>query len=322
MSRALDSDVKKLLMNDNHGEIFSRISEALSQQHNELLEIELLGRSHPLSDDNYFMQDENAIAIPTLRLVQAFVYALQQLKRYRHQPETVSLDDVLRTTGVMLLMDPEHLTAANTRKRAILQSTASQRQKTLLQDKYYIDSLLTSRLHRHTKSPTLWSHREWLVTQFEANGAEMDFELDFINVVLVSAERHPRNYYAWSHARFMAAKVGVEGLAALLSLTKQWCFKHHDDISGWAFLSDLLQKRPEETEAVLSQTLQFVSSFQWRNESVWHFLKCVRPGKETSHYRQRLQTIQQKLLEDDSIPENSFANTVLNRTGCWIDDYW
>lgn len=325
MSRALDNDVKKLLMKDDHGKIFFRISEALAQRCSQLLEVELLGRSHPLSDNNYFMQDENAIAIPKLRLVQAFVYALQQLKRYQQNPEASSPDEILRATGVMLLMDPEHLTAANARKRIILQDADSGRQRLLSQDKYYIDSLLTSRLHRHTKSPTLWGHREWLINQCEKDGVEVDFKQDFINVVLVSAERHPRNYYAWSHARFMAKKLGSNGVQDLISLTKQWCFKHHDDISGWAFLSVLLQGRPEETEAVLQQTLQFVSSFQWRNESVWHFLKCVRPSeaaKETSEYRQKLHIIKQNLMDDEDKQEKSFANTVIDRTESWMDVYW
>lgn len=83
----------------------------------------------------------------------------------------------MSATQLMLLHDPDHITAANARKRHLrnLLETCSGHSGSpsthLLDDfirkeLWLLDSLQTSPLKKHTKSPTLWQHRRWLMDEF------------------------------------------------------------------------------------------------------------------------------------------------------------
>lgn len=201
-------------------------------------------------------------------------------------------EELLRASAVMLLMDPEHLTAANYRKRIItfyfnqlthLQSQgdqdaskASDAATTAIREAFkqrckrelaFVDGYLTSRLHRHTKSPTLWAHRRWVLgvwgevegkvagAGLEGNENENELLEDGLKVVLVAAERHSRNYYAWLHLRWLVQYTNGNGREGgrdnndneydekemerkikVLERVKQWCLQHPGDTSGWSFL--------------------------------------------------------------------------------------
>lgn len=290
MSRSLDNDILSNLKSEDPTTVYRDISSILNQPPGDgLLEIELLGSSHPLEMGVHFLQDENAIAIPKLRLVQAFFVARQILSKHLLRPTAPPKRETVEATSVILLMDPEHLTAANMRKRAIisqLQPGSSPTQAIQAEQKF-IDSLLTSRLHRHTKSPTLWSHRRWLIRSLGSLQSLERIRSDIINVVMVAAERHPRNYYAWNHARWLIDVSAGDGPLPLLPYktivdgVKTWCYKHHDDISGWTYLRWLLvriedaEERQRECSLVLQDTLNIVQSFHWTNTSVWDFLQML-----------------------------------------------
>lgn len=287
MSRTLDKGVKEALKRGNHAKVFAEISGVLTDTFDGLLEIELLGPSHILDSNINFLQDSNAVALPKLRLVQAFIVARQILLGHIQDGPKALPADLTKATAVILLMDPEHLTAANTRKRLFTNQIVAPEavRQTLEREKYFLDSLLTSRLHRHTKSPTLWSHRRWLMDRFRDAGVATDAVRDLREVVFVSGERHPRNYYAWCHARHLLNGVETEDsatLSTILADTKRWCFTHHDDVSGWGFLMFLLDRAPGEAGSTITESLKLVESFHWRNESVWYFLRNVlRKESET-----------------------------------------
>ncbi|KFA61216.1 hypothetical protein S40285_06453 [Stachybotrys chlorohalonatus IBT 40285] len=283
MSRALDAKTKEALGHGDHGKVFDDISKALSRSFDDLLEIEFLGRSHAINLDASLLQDENAIAIPKIRLTQAFLVANRLFKR----GNWVSDEEALRATGIMLLMDPEHLTAANIRKRVLskIMLLHQNTEKSLRREKYFIDSLLTSRLHRHTKSPTLWSHRRWLMSQFRRLGFGVDVVDEFKKVILISAERHPRNYYAWCEARSL---VNLDSVVwdqmlneSILREVERWCLSHHDDISGWSFLMYMLSGL-DQASSTVATTIGLAESFHWRNESVWYFLRNVTTKEKVS----------------------------------------
>ncbi|KAF2971850.1 hypothetical protein GQX73_g1772 [Xylaria multiplex] len=176
-------------------------------------------------------------------------------------------------------MDPEHLTAANIRKRALSRSGNPIR-AALKREQQFVDTLLTARLHRHTKSPTLWSHRRWLVTTCWELGIPWDVRYDIRHVVMVAGERHPRNYVAWQHARLLLDTDSTMA-AAIAFDVKEFCLRNHSDISGWAFLSDCIAKirddegRRSVCSSVLDDVLSMTESFRWTNESVWVFLRTV-----------------------------------------------
>ncbi|KAI0552746.1 hypothetical protein F4679DRAFT_49596 [Xylaria curta] len=257
MSRSLDKGLLSQLKLEDPKPAYNDLSNLFANNLPEsgLLEIEFLGQSHPLEPGVNFLRDENAIAIPKLRLVQAFFVARQILQRYLEHANGIITEDVTAATSILLLMDPEHLTAANIRKRA-LSVPSNLTQATLKKEKWFVDTLLTARLHRHTKSPTLWSHRRWLVTTSWTLGTPWDIGHDIQNVIMVAA-------------------------ASVACDVKEFCLKNHSDISGWAFLSDCITRIQDEESrrltcsSVLDDALSMAESFRWTNESVWVFLRTV-----------------------------------------------
>lgn len=328
MSRALDQSVKEAITKGNHQKVFEAISGILSQCSAELFEIELLGPSHVLDPNTYYLQDGNAIAIPKIRLVQAFLFARRILIEHRNKEHDENHDLLLKATSVILLMDPEHLTAANTRKRFLSDAAAMSYpdlEERLLKEKYYVDSVLTSRLHRHTKSPTLWGHRQWLMERMRNRGLSVDLTGDLGNLVFVAAERHPRNYYAWSHARYLTAVTLLQPdlqsgkpLSTAVEVSKRWCLAHHNDVSGWAFLMFLLSRCSEQVAPVFNEILKVATSFQWRNESVWYFLRNVvlLPAIE-EHQRQEFHVV--RLALKNSCEEDADAQRILDRALHWVE---
>jgi protein prenyltransferase alpha subunit repeat containing protein 1 len=289
MSRSLDKAVLLSLKAEDPEHAYHDISSLFTRIPDDrlLLEIEFLGPSHPLDPGTSFLKDGNAVAIPKLRLFQAFSVARQLLATHLAlaTKEHTHLD-VMAATSVLLLMDPEHLTAANERKRAVmsaLDDTSTDLVPFILrQEKQWVDSILTSRLNRHTKSPTLWAHRRWLLQSFSNQGIALGFQQDLASIVMTSAERHPHNYYAWDHARWLFRVFGQQGqVQTLVDCTRQWCFKHHSDTSGWSFLSFLLcnivdnDVRLATSSSVLQDTLKLAESLRWTNQSVWSFLRAM-----------------------------------------------
>ncbi|KAI1182337.1 hypothetical protein F5B17DRAFT_194978 [Nemania serpens] len=280
MSRSLDRNLLSHLKSEDPTPAYNDLSSLFANlPESGLLEIEFLGQSHQLETGVNFLQDGNAIAIPKLRLVQAFIVARKILQGYLRNANEVITDDVVAATSILLLMDPEHLTAANIRKRALLASGGPS-QPSLKREQQFVDTILTARLHRHTKSPTLWSHRRWLVATSWALGISQNIRHDIKNIVMVAGERHPRNYVAWQHARFLVDH--DSSLAATIAIdVKAFCLRNHSDISGWMFLSDCITKiQGEENRrfvgsAVLKDVLSMAESFRWTNESVWVFLRTL-----------------------------------------------
>jgi len=241
----------------------------------------------------------------------------------------------------MLLMDPEHLTAANTRKRVLKQSMEAcdlpTIQKLLEHEMWFLKSLLTSHLHRHTKSPTLWSHRRWVVQQLRRlhPDAEGSLKDTLIEEIFVSAERHPRNYYAWSHARFLLEiSWGISeesDLLGILGATKDWCFKHHDDVSGWMFLLSVLRRlqvekslsgsklaSETESEGVFDETVKLATAFRWRNESVWYFLRNLVSSGLVGNERKKGFMAALEQLEKGA---SSTDGAILRRIEAWVEKW-
>lgn len=95
----------------------------------------------------------------------------------RQLTHNAPLQLLMSATQIILLLDPEHLTAANARKHALrnLLETSSGFSGTpstqlldefIRQELWMLDSLQSSPLPKHTKSSTLWHHRKWLTDEF------------------------------------------------------------------------------------------------------------------------------------------------------------
>lgn len=286
MSRALNNDTVLALRHADPAAAFETISKALpqlqGQDHGALLEIEILPKSHVLESNTFLLQDENALGISKPALIQAFFVARRMLQDHRSGGGPyLSAEHLLAVTSVILTMDPEHLTAANSRKRLIIAQANEDMQLQIIRlDKFLVDSLLTSRLHRHTKSPTLWSHRRWLIKTAQSLRVQPDVVDDVKRIVMIAGERHPKNYYAWCHARWLTDLIrndrGKDSVQDLLEATKLWCFRNHTDISGWSFVSFLLLKLEDTVSIdILDETVKLATSLGWTNESTWVFLRTL-----------------------------------------------
>lgn len=304
MSRALDPRVKEALRIGDHVPVYQCVADVLSTRHADLLDIEVLGPSHALLDESFILHEGNAVAIPKVNILRAFLPAYKIFKEHIGG-QHVAREELLRATSVILLLDPEHMTAVNARKRhvrRVKEQNTEGLDAALGAELYFTDSLLTSRLQRHTKSPTLWGHRQWLLELCIDRQRPVDSLLAALKkLIFVSAERHPRNYYAWCHARYLLGLVGgrsqgqctadgdeqgqqqqqqqtTDDLEKITQTVKKWCFSHPDDISGWSFLMVLVEQQHPQAAApahaaLVSETLHLAEAFSWRGESVWYFLR-------------------------------------------------
>jgi len=324
MSRSLDKNLLSQLQAEDPKPVYDDLSRIfIDLPESGLLEIEFLGQSHPLDPGVNFLRDGNAVAIPKLRLIQAFSVARQILQQNLGHASSVILSNVIPATAILLLMDPEHLTAANTRKRALL-SSGTPTETALRREKVFVDTLLTARLHRHTKSPTLWSHRRWLVTLCRKLCISCDIRHDIKDVIMVAGERHPRNYVAWQHARLLLGD--NPGLVAAIAFdVKEFCLRNHTDISGWGFLSHCIARIPEEEtraeacSTIVKDVLSMVDSFRWTNESVWMFLRTVvARERDEQNWTQFLATNTRLSL---AAPHNSSQIVILERARQWCGEH-
>lgn len=285
MSRALDLERSELSKQEEVRAIFNDIANVLCPTIPTILEIEFLGKSHPLPPGSNVQVDGNSIALSKGKLVHAFLYAralfFDKLQPCPHEKEA----DLLRATAIILLMDAEHLTAANARKRVLMNAKSgvqTQYKAALQREMLFVDSYLTSRLHRHTKSPTIWSHRRWLLERQQEAGLHLDLSLH-LKTILTAAERHPRNYYAWLHLRWLVQQNSMDLVVGsnILGIVKDWALKHPSDTSGFSFLQfylDHITKSDLSNDAryeVFSDVLVRTESFNWTYESIWVFLRTL-----------------------------------------------
>ncbi|KAF2491257.1 protein prenylyltransferase [Lophium mytilinum] len=259
-------------------------------------------------EDTLTLQDGINLGVSKKILTQAFLKARQSFFATNHDPD---LEDLcLESTRIILLFDPEHLTAANFRKRRIdkiKQAYSEENRKpiavALQREVDFLDSILTSPLHRQTKSPTLWHHRSYIISHlrlhrdladdFDFTGSVIQTEL---GCVFKASERHPKNYYAWRHARTMLTVIihelrrentDDEGntwvyhlqrmLESATTYTEKWCLKNPSDTSGWSFLAFLLQhlRSLDWKYDLITKILSVALRWGWQYESVWAFFRMM-----------------------------------------------
>lgn len=252
-----------------------------------VLEIDFLPSSYP----SQILYEHPALALPKSLLVKLFLRAREIF--FNEQLGLSQLGDDgydarLKATSVILLFDPNHITAANFRKRHILNcrdraaKDSHQDDKTSWQSHViqrelcFLTTLLTSPLKKHTKASTLWAQRLWIFRNFidilvntpDETAAVVDgmpaLWKQELEIVIKAGERHPRNYYGWDYARklFNLLKPaadkdhGIEDADVfqklLIGSSKTlyaWCLMHPRDVSGWSFMIFWLQNMKNQTKA-------------------------------------------------------------------------
>ncbi|KAL8861212.1 MAG: hypothetical protein Q9178_002428 [Gyalolechia marmorata] len=274
-------------------------------QPHQIPEIEILPSSHP----SHILSAPPSIGIPKKTLLSCFLHARTIfLSHTLKQPcpesgRIRSEDEAWRATKVLTLWEPNWNTAWTFRKRALLSLRddddgnvdGGESGKMLLVDAVgmelaWVEILVRSPLDgKHAKSSWVWAHRMWILRTFFGAVAGEKVKGVFgsdqgrdagclvtreLKIVMVAAERHARNYYAWEYARQVlrmcvgtidttnarslqvgepGEEVGVDvvnrrldrkGWEECTRMIHQWCLMHPRDISGWAFLVFMMDQRP------------------------------------------------------------------------------
>jgi hypothetical protein len=281
---------------------YEALNDYFSRYEHEGVEIEILPPGFNPSD-GLVMQEGRHIGIPKETLILAYVRA-RALLFDGIKEDFVESQVAYEASRVVLLFDPEHITAANLRKRRILRYKETGDPGKLTQavqnEIVFLNSILTSPLHRQSKSPTLWYHRTWLLDLLlpvnpvgspdEQVQAFIHSELD---AVCKAGERHPKNYYAWLYARKLLSRYELARDGAgdqsqgndhddstghtCASTVVRWCCQHPSDTSGWSFLAFLLPRLPIVSQRldITERVLKYAIDLQWANEALFVFLRTV-----------------------------------------------
>ncbi|KAI9038491.1 uncharacterized protein KD926_010703 [Aspergillus affinis] len=309
---------------------FQDLARIFATRNSRILEIEILPPAlGPL------LQDDCSIGISKKYLVQAFVTARSiffqdTICKLDRGSSTASRDGDATTTErksddlsicseIILLFDCEHLTACNWRKKRLaslvqqheLDPDNNDARETLLlaldAEMSLLTSFLCSPLHRHTKSPTLWQHRLWVLDKMIhlrskgwLDGNPQRVELtdprplcattlqslleDELAIVLRAGELHPKNYYAFSHMRqlhgvlsgYMKDSSSSFRLLAepIVKTMLGWCQAQPTDISGWMFTLYVLEAVEDRgaQESAVNRVFRFAVDIGWEGESLWTFV--------------------------------------------------
>jgi hypothetical protein len=288
---------------------FQELARIFSTRENQVLEIEII----PPSLGATFLQDGCSVGITKKALVQAYTVARALFFKKLMPMSEDDIQSALPTkaqstnpdpgiTEVMLLFDCEHLTACNWRKRSLCAAMAHSHSNTqdvsnwtpattqlLEAELTLVASYQCSPLHRHTKSPTLWHHRFWVLRHLlerQTRSAESMLELQRseLEIVLRAGELHPKNYYAFSYMRQLNALLAkrmvgkpdlrAEKMLPILDRTIEWCLANPRDISGWTFgIYEMSRVSDYAARAhALEKVLTFALGVGWEGESLWTFV--------------------------------------------------
>lgn len=322
-------------------DVYSNLIRVLAQRKNdEIFEIEILP-----SGFSALLRDGTSVGLNKKALVQAFIKARtlffrslctmsekELIESFFLEKEAAGYNDYSLNssiaTEVILLFDSEHLTACNWRRKRLsflAQAINSPNdflttspvsvsfvREMLERERSLLSTFLCSPLHRHTKSPTLWYHRLWVMTQLTTlclrphgcghteshvsqNGRVLLSKyiqatmLEEVTVALQAGERHLCNYYAFAYLRqfqrlMTSLPVQAEGSdkeetfafmsEQLVDITLAWCLSHLRDISGWMFLLHVLDgsSQTERQKAVLGKVVNFALQIHWQGQALWTFV--------------------------------------------------
>ncbi|KAI8934070.1 hypothetical protein NX059_008834 [Plenodomus lindquistii] len=311
---------------------YERIAGFFEEREDYVCEIEVLPATIP-PPDGILLQDGLNLGLPKKVLVLAYAEARRRFLDSKDDDSLLSA--ALQATKIMLLFDPEHLTAANYRKRWINNLKAdsgshfgSAFHKALRQELNFLNTILTSPLHRQTKSPTMWHHRLWMMgplADIVLNNSDDDQYIEFwhaeLGAICKSGERHPNNYYAWQYARKITPWMVRVKEKSFLDGVKDWCCKHPSDISGWTFLLFLLSYSQKETLAneTLRAVLNYAIRLRSEQESLWIFIRTVAVRYITKESHVSLCSLLQE-QDDEAIIDESLSKSPVqsSNTSRWL----
>lgn len=209
-----------------HDDAYSQLITALHPSPPVVLETEILPSSFPPQ----ILHESSAVGVPKSLLVPLYLKARKTFFDHVSSRGSDLYHAALQATTIILLFDPNHLTAANFRKQHIQRLSdkgaendysdrdAGNLAKAVRDELRFLDNMVTSPLSKHAKSSTLWAQRLWIVQNFfrlamREHATDEAIQMrnlrygirgfwdEELAIVMKAGERHPRNYYAWQYAR-------------------------------------------------------------------------------------------------------------------------
>jgi protein prenyltransferase alpha subunit repeat containing protein 1 len=208
---------------------------------------------------------------------------------------------LVSSSAVILLANPAHATALNTRKRLILQKMLN------CDEELKFIGLLVAGVKDAAKQDGLWHHRRWLLHRlcpaaypficFVAPPQEVwNNEL---NIITRACELYPRNYHGWTHRTLCmqyaaSSDSGFQIVREDIAFTSQWIERHVSDASAAHHLCTLIgymeqhnsearqNEQFQEKDAIVTHALGLVGAYP-DHEALWAYLRAALALLPTSH---------------------------------------
>ena len=243
-----------------------------------------------------FLFAEGNLGVPRKVLYQAYMVAVRAYFGLRNETrksvsslQQSNLSD--RLTRVVLLANPAHQTALNSRKELVQSHVV---------DPYWELNFSTSLLscRECAKESILWHHRRWLLCAIHKAPATTGsdnvpeavspdaLETEFA-CASTACHLYPRNYHAWAHRCFCvkaliaSLKSGVPSNSSVLAKehqrTLKWIESHISDYSAMNYAINFEKMLPggNTTEGFLSTKEHAISLLRsyTNHESLWMYLR-------------------------------------------------
>ena len=188
-----------------------------------------------------------------------------------------SVESVFRVTRAVVLVNSEHMTAWNHRKRKIVHEgngVDAEGKATLLRGELALTALV---LTVRAKSPETFSHRRWaverLVTMSDTANRQALVEEER-RVCLSAADHYARNYYAWTHYLRVSRSVSAPSTAAERTTLQEYIERHIRDLSAMHTLLVRLE-RASEAQPLVEWTERLIQWNPAHNSALVHFHKML-----------------------------------------------
>ena len=233
--------------------IFESLSEVIAA--NNVTEYEILPGFDQHQKQKPFVLHKQSLGLYKWCIKPLFTYAYDKL-RLGQQIAAGKHSDAKFVTCVLLMIQPDHMTSWNVRKR-LIQDTVYSCEEEL--------TFINLILQKHPKSGEAFIHRRWLLQRMLP---ERRSPLDTMTlagreceICQLAADRYASNYYAWSHRLWVVDTFNLMDSKIFLDeefeRAEKFVQTHISDHSGFHYKLALLQMRLK-----LTDTLKFSSLFE------------------------------------------------------------
>eukprot|EP00934_Nitzschia_sp_Nitz4_P006357 Nitzschia sp. Nitz4//scaffold4_size323378//282401//283706//NITZ4_000708-RA/size323378-snap-gene-0.477-mRNA-1//-1//CDS//3329553543//6347//frame0 len=208
----------------------------------------------------------------------------KEYKRLKSQPNRF---DLLSVTSCLLLVNPDHATAWADRRRCLLHKI-EERNNTdgWINELSFLNLLMT----QHSKAPSSWGHRKYVLNRLlrgDPQGDHLQLVENEIRLCRSVADKYPKNYYAWTHRRFLwhVVEPSAEQLQREWDdITLRWLPQHVSDHSSAHYASQVLSlwiQRTSDTHVLIQvltdarDRVQELVQGHYSHETIWILRRLV-----------------------------------------------